>query len=64
LATGSETLIVQDVSVVGERLAGHVERSVGEVKNAYKTSVRKPEKKRSLGRWRRKCENDFKMVLN
>jgi hypothetical protein len=42
--------------------AGLVAR-MGEMRNAYKILVAKPEKRRSLGRPRRRCENNIKIYL-
>jgi hypothetical protein len=42
------------------RWAGHVAR-LGETRNAYRILVAKPERKRSLGRPRRRCVNDIKV---
>jgi hypothetical protein len=46
------------------RWAGHViGLRVGEVRNAYKILVGKPEAKRPLGRSRRRLEDNIKMYL-
>jgi hypothetical protein len=37
---------------------------MGEMKIAYKTLVAKSERKRTLGRSRRRCEYNIKMKLN
>jgi hypothetical protein len=42
------------------RLAGHVAR-IGEKGNAYRILVRNPERKRPLGRPRRRCVGNIKM---
>jgi hypothetical protein len=42
--------------------AGHVAR-MGEMRNAYKMLVGKPERKRPLGRSRRRWEDNIKMDL-
>jgi hypothetical protein len=44
------------------RWAGHVAR-LGEKRNACKVMVGKPERKRQLGRPRRRCEDKIKMDL-
>ena len=44
------------------RWAGHVAR-MGEEKGVYRVLVGKPERKRSLGRPRRRCEDNIKMDL-
>ena len=44
------------------RWAGHVER-MGETKGIYRVLVVKPEGKRSLGRQRRRWENNIKIDL-
>jgi hypothetical protein len=44
------------------RWAGHVAR-IGERRNAYRILVGKPEGRRSLGRPRRRWENNIKMDL-
>ena len=41
---------------------GHVAR-MGKKRNAYRTLVGKPERKRPLGRQRRRCANNIKMDL-
>jgi hypothetical protein len=45
------------------RWTGHVE-CIGEMRNAYKIFVGKPEGKRPLGRFRRACENNIRMDLS
>jgi hypothetical protein len=42
------------------RWAGHVAR-IGETRNAYKILIGKPERKKPLGRFRRRWEDNFKM---
>jgi hypothetical protein len=44
------------------RWAGNVER-VGERKGVYRLLVGKPERKRPIGRPRRRCEDNIKMNL-
>jgi hypothetical protein len=44
------------------RWAGHVAR-MGEVRSVYKVLVGKPERKRPLGRPRRRWEDNIKMGL-
>jgi hypothetical protein len=44
------------------RWAGHA-ACMGEVRNAYKTLVRKPERKRPLGRCRHRWEDNIRMDL-
>jgi hypothetical protein len=44
------------------RWTGHVAR-MGATRNAYRILVRNPERKRPLGRQRRRCENNIKMNL-
>jgi hypothetical protein len=50
------------VAEVRERLAGHVAR-MGEKRNAYRILVGKPERKRRLGRPRRRWEENIKTDL-
>jgi hypothetical protein len=44
------------------RLAGHV-APVEERRVAYRVMVEKPERRRPLGRPRRRCENNIEMAL-
>jgi hypothetical protein len=44
------------------RWTGHV-ASMGETRNTYNISVGRPERKRSLGRFRRRWEDNIKMDL-
>jgi hypothetical protein len=44
------------------RWAGHVAR-VGEMRNVYKMLLRNPERKRPLGRSRRRCEDNIRIDL-
>ena len=44
------------------RWVGHVAR-MGEIRGAYRVLVRKPERKRPLGRPRRRWEDNVKMDL-
>jgi hypothetical protein len=44
-------------------VGGHVEEMEGERRGAYRVLVRKPEGRRTLGRLRRKGQNNIKMDL-
>ena len=54
--------IYKKVHCMGKTWAGHVAR-VGEGRRVYRVLVGKPEGKRSLGRPRRRWEDDIKMYL-
>jgi hypothetical protein len=54
--------IVRVIKTRRMRWAGHVAR-MGEGRGAYRVSVGRPEGKRSLGRPRRRWENNIKMDL-
>jgi hypothetical protein len=54
--------IYRGIKSIKMRWAGHVER-MGERRDVYRNLVRKPERKRPLGRLRRRWENTIKMDL-